>query len=469
MGTGIIIAGTHTGCGKTTVALALMAALSRDGCRVAPFKIGPDFIDPGHHRLVTGNASTNLDGWMLTQTANRELFARRSAESDVAVVEGVMGLFDGVAGGSETGSTAQMAKWLNLPVLLVVDAGSMARSAAALVRGFEHFDPGLGFAGVLFNNISGPGHLEILTAALDGTVAMPCLGGLGRDDRLTVPERHLGLATVEDHPWAPETIEGLAAWLRAGTDWQQVTSLLAGTSYTPAAAPVDPPRPPQHPPDAPRIGVARDRAFCFYYPENLDMLAASGAELVTFSPIADRRLPPNLHGIYLGGGYPELSAEALCGNTAMRRAIRSASREGMPIYGECGGFMYLCRELIDADGRAHAMAGCFPFAVRMDRRLRALGYREVTLSQSTPLGRTGDRIRGHEFHYSSIAGNPESAGIPTVFALTGGTGRRKEPTGFLSGQTLGSYLHLHFGSNPAAAAAFVNACKRYQKRETPHP
>ena len=462
MSAGIVVAGTHSGSGKTTIALALMAAFSRQGLRVAPFKVGPDFIDPGHHRIITGRPSTNLDGWMLTRGTNRDLFAKHRSGCDVAVVEGVMGLYDGYDGKSEAGSTAQMAKWLNLPVVLVVDARSMARSAAALVMGFERFDPQLRFAGVVFNRVGSPGHLDFLRDALAGAVAMPCLGGLMHDDRLAVPERHLGLTTAEDHPWTPAVVDRMVDWLQAGIDCRRLIgplSIGARRAAHCAAAP--------HPVSGgPRIGIARDRAFCFYYPDNLSLLSGLGAELVDFSPITDRRLPENLDGLYLGGGYPELSAGALAGNRGMREAVRLASRSRMPIYAECGGFMFLCRELIDLDGAAHAMAGCFPFVVRMDRHLRSLGYREVTLTEPTILGEAGARIRGHEFHYSALEGDPASAGVPTVFSVAARTGSPQQRTGYCTARTVGSYLHLHFGSNPAAAGGFVDACRRYHRERT---
>jgi cobyrinic acid a,c-diamide synthase len=459
---GVVVAGTHSGCGKTTVSLGLMAALTRRGLRVAPFKVGPDFIDPGHHRQAAGRAGRNLDGWMLSRTANEAAFRRAAAGADVAVVEGVMGLFDGVDGKSESGSTAEMAKWLGLPVLLVVDARSMARSAAALVQGFERFDPGLRFAGVAFNRIGSERHLAYLREALAGSVRMPCLGGFARDEAVAVPERHLGLVTAEDHPLDAQRTGRLAALVEGGLD---VGGLLAALpEVAPGPAEAAPPPAPASPPV--RIGVARDRAFCFYYEENLELLARSGAELVAFSPIADREPPPGLDGLYFGGGYPELSAAALAGNAPMRAAVRAASEAGMPVYAECGGFMYLCAELVDLAGGRAPMAGCFPFAARMLPRLKALGYREVRLVRDTLLGPAGSLLRGHEFHYSEL--EPHPGPVDSAYAAAARGDSRPAVPGFLARRTLASYVHLHFGSAPAAAAAFVDACRGYRRERTPH-
>jgi cobyrinic acid a,c-diamide synthase len=452
---GIVIAATSSGSGKTTVALGLMAALVRRGLTVAPFKVGPDFIDPGHHGRITGRPSRNLDGWMLSRAYNAACFSRHTGDADIAVVEGVMGLFDGYDGKSEAGSTAQMAKWLGLPVLLVVDAGAMARSAAALVRGFERFDPDLGFAGVLFNKVGSDRHLDYLTEALAGHVAMPCLGGVTRDSAIAIPERHLGLVTDTDHPLTGDAADQLATLMESSLNLDAVLDALPVIDVPSGGAPLDTDGKP-----AVRIGVARDNAFCFYYPDNLDLLRQYGAEPVAFSPISDPALPENVHGLYLGGGYPELFAEALSGNRSLCREIRNKSDAGMPIYGECGGFMYLCREIVDGGGKAHAMTGCFPFSTRMRSRRKALGYRDVTLSDDTPLGGRGRRLRGHEFHYSELESVPPS--FRRVYEVAARAGQPVATEGFLRGKTLGSYMHLHFGSCPEAARSYVEACKAYQ-------
>ncbi|WP_331457178.1 cobyrinate a,c-diamide synthase [Desulfosarcina alkanivorans] len=452
------MAGTHSGAGKTTITLGLMAALTARGHTVAPFKVGPDFIDPGHHSRVTGRASRNLDGWMLSQAYNLDLFARQAGGADIAVVEGVMGLFDGYDGRSEAGSTAQMAKWLDLPVVLVVGARAMARSAAALVQGFERFDRGVSYAGVLFNHLGSDRHLDYLKDAMDGHVHMPVLGGVLRDETIAIPERHLGLVTRDDHDMTDADRIRLAGLVERRLD---LDALLEGLPEIDLQG--RPSRPvPMGKPAGVRIGVARDAAFCFYYPDNLELLAAAGAQLVYFSPLADNRLPEGLDGLYFGGGYPELHASDLADNRPLRQEIRQLSRKNMPIYGECGGFMYLCREMGDTHGDVFPMTGCLPFGTRMLDRLKALGYREIAQTQPSVLGPAGQIMRGHEFHYSTIADG--AGGVSGVYRVTDRAGMETPAEGFAAGQTLGSYVHLHFGSCPPAARYFVDACRQWRDK-----
>ncbi len=343
---GLVIAGVHSGVGKTTVALGLMAAYRRRGLMVQPFKVGPDFIDPGHHAQAAGLTSANLDGWMLPQPENLAIFHRNCRAVDLALVEGVMGLFDGYDGASEAGSTAQMAKWLGLPVVLVVDARSMARSAAALAHGFATFDPGLKLAGIIFNRIGSDRHLTYLRQAMTQVSGVRCLGGLPRQQALAIPERHLGLVTSEEHPLSPAYFTQLADLMETHLDLDALLELMPiVTQGEEEAVPINEALP------RVRLGVARDQAFCFYYPENFIHLSRFGAELVPFSPLQDSRLPDNLDGLYLGGGYPEVFAEALSANTVMRNNIKEMAAAGLPIYGECGGLMYLSQGLTTLDGR----------------------------------------------------------------------------------------------------------------------
>lgn len=452
---GLVIAGTQSGVGKTTVTLGLLYALRRRGLLVQPFKVGPDFIDPGHHSRAAGRVSRNLDGWMLTQDANLALFRRHASQSQVAVVEGVMGLFDGYDGLSEAGSTAQMAKWLGLPVLLVVDARAMARSAAALVHGFASFDPDLKLAGVVFNRVGGAAHLQYLKQALSQVPEVRCLGGLPRDQELAIPERHLGLTTAEDHPLEEEHLGHLAEVLEKHLDLDGLLASLPTLSFAPEA-------PEAATAPAVRLGVARDRAFCFYYPENLELLAQSGAELVAFSPLTDRELPENLHGLYLGGGYPELFAAQLAANDGLKRSLAAQAAAGLPIYAECGGLMYLCEEIQDLEGRRYPMVGLLPLKVRMLKRLRALGYREITLTANGLLGPAGTKARGHEFHYSEIAA--ETGVLPRLYRVTPRQGQEAPPEGFWVKNVLASYVHLHFASNPEVARQLVEHCRTYKEQ-----
>ncbi|MCG8552729.1 MAG: cobyrinate a,c-diamide synthase [Desulfobacterales bacterium] len=448
---GIVVAGVSSGCGKTTITLGLMAAFRRRGLRVAPFKAGPDYIDPGHHTTITGVAGRNLDGWMLKKQTNLDIFRQNTSQADIAVVEGVMGLFDGYDGRSEAGSTSQLAKWLDLPVLLVVDARSMARSAGALVQGFENFDPDLKFAGVLFNKVGSPVHLDYLTQALEGNVKMPCLGGVGRNPEIEIPSRHLGLVTSGDHGLGLQMQHALADLVEECMDLDALLDTLPWVSG-------DTPAPPEKKSASVRIAVARDAAFCFYYPENIELLEQAGAQIVYFSPLSETCLPDNIDGLYLGGGYPELHAATLARNTGFRQAAAVACQNNMPVYAECGGFMALCRSLEDLDGQRHGMVGCFGFTCRMSKRLRALGYREITLNRDTILGPAGLTARGHEFHYSSI----DDHDAETVYNASDRSGGSRVVHGFEKNRTLGSYLHLHFKSNPDVPEHFVQACLQYQ-------
>ncbi len=440
--------------GKTTVTLGLLAALRRRGLTVQPFKVGPDFIDPGHHTQVAGRVCRNLDGWMLSREANLAIFRRHACRAEVAVVEGVMGLFDGYDGLDEAGSTAQMAKWLSLPVLLVVDARAMARSAAALVQGFSAFDPNLSLAGVVFNRIGGGTHLKYLKQALAQLKKVRCFGGLPRDAELAIPERHLGLTTAEDHNLGPQYLEHLANLMEAHLDLEGLWAALLPLTVTEASpqGAVSP---------FVRLGVARDQAFCFYYPENLEWLKHYGAELVPFSPLQDRHLPENLQGIYLGGGYPELFVRQLLENQTLKAAIKEQAEAGMPIYAECGGLMFLSQEIEDLQGTSHPMVGVLPFKVRMLPRLRSLGYREITLTAAGLLGPAGSRARGHEFHYSEIVN--EAGAIQKLYRVTPRQGGEPTAEGFCYKNVLASYVHLHFGSNPEVARHLVACCRRYKE------
>ncbi len=442
----LLVAGTHSGAGKTTVTLGLMAALRRRGLSVQPFKCGPDFIDPTLHRLVTGRISHNLDPWMCGSDFVCSCFARHGAGADVAVVEGVMGLFDGGAG-----SSAALARLLGLPVVLVIDARAMAESAAAIVKGFEDLDPQLRLVGVICNRVAGARHLDMLRQAIGQHCRAELLGGLTREADFVIAERHLGLHMGEEAPLSAAALERLAREIAAGIDLDRLLALAATAAPSVVPSVLPPPSAAAGPPV--RLGVARDAAFCFYYEDNLALLAAAGAELVEFSPLSDSALPAGLDAIYLGGGYPELYAGQLADNQAMRHAIRRWSASGRPLYAECGGFMYLCEAVCDGDGHSFPMAGVFPVTARMGSGRAVLGYRELTLTASGLLGPAGSRLRGHEFHYSTIDPMPDE--IERVYRLA--DGRVEGYT--LHGHTLGSYLHLHFGTSPETAGQMVDWCR----------
>ena len=451
-----------SGSGKTTITLGFISALIRRGLIVQPYKTGPDFIDPGHHSAISGRISRNLDGWMLSKAYNRACFYNHAQNADVALVEGVMGVFDGYDGRTESGSSAEMAKWLNIPAILIVNAKSMARSAAAVVKGFELFDPDLRIAGVLFNGVSSNRHLDYLTQGMEGNSSLPVLGGIPRDESIMMPERHLGLFTNEDHPISGVVCKKMADLIEKSIDLNAFLNMLPDISggKEDTADAIDPPS--YDGGESVRIGVARDNAFCFYYEDNLDHLKNAGAEIIFFSPVNDGNMPKNLSGLYFGGGYPELFADKLSSNIAMRNKVYSLSRSGMPIYAECGGFMYLTREIATLENTRFPMVGCFDVKSEMLPKFKALGYREITLEKNTLLGVSGGKLRGHEFHYSRLSDwrkKPE-----TVYRMTKRTHITDEPSGFQVDNTLGSYVHLHFGSNPFSASAFVDQCRKYKKR-----
>lgn len=463
-----MLAGTHSGCGKTSVTLGLLRALRRRGLAVQPFKAGPDFIDPGLHAVAAGRPSHNLDTWMQPEQALQECFARHTAGAHVAVVEGVMGLFDGRGGADEAGSTAHLAKLLGLPALLVFDAKGQARSAAALAQGFSRFDPGLRLAGLVANRVGGPRHALMLRQALAASGCPPLLGCLPRNEAVALPSRHLGLVTaqeaqLQDAQALDATLDALADWLEQGLDIPALLDALPSWS-TPVALPAGPPDALSAGPPV-RIAVARDRAFCFLYEENLRLLQQAGAEPVFFSPLAHAALPQGAQGLYLPGGYPELAAPELCANAAMRAAVRAFCASGRPVWAECGGYMYLLEELADGQGGRWPMCGALPGRAVLRKRRAALGYREARTLAPGPLGPAGTVLRGHEFHYSEYEGTPAAP----AFALTDSQGR-ETPDGQVGGQVgnvagnaggnvVGGYFHAHLASNPGAAQAFVAACR----------
>ncbi|MEN8135016.1 MAG: cobyrinate a,c-diamide synthase [Thermodesulfobacteriota bacterium] len=445
MKSAFLIAGTHSGCGKTTLTLGIMAALRKRGLAVQPFKCGPDFIDPTLHRLVTGEVSRNLDLWMCGRDFVKSCFAEHGRAADVAVVEGVMGLFDG-----NKSSSAALAKVLGLPVVLVVDARSTAESMAAVVNGFETLDAEVRLAGVIFNRVGSPRHLELLTTAVRQHCRAEILGHLPREVEFTIPDRHLGLHMGDEDPLSPMALEQLAEAVTRHIDLDRLQDFSEGDAVS-CVPEIGRGEQAVNAVRKIRLGIARDRAFCFYYEDNLDLLDRAGAEIVEFSPLADGKLPENLDVIYLGGGYPELYAEQLAENRIMLEGIRAWSAAGKPLYAECGGFMYLTEGLTDIEDRFFPMAGVYPVRARMKKGRVALGYRQAQLVADSIFANRGQKLRGHEFHYSEI--DEMDDGVARRYLL--GDGRSE---GYQVNNTLGGYLHLHFASCPELADNFVQFC-----------
>lgn len=453
---GFVVAGIASGVGKTTVALALMSALRKRGLAVQPFKCGPDFIDGGHHMRASGRQSRNLDGWMLSAGTNRDILSRSCEDADVCVVEGVMGLFDGVDGSSDTGSTAEIAKWMGLPVILVVDASSAARSVAALVHGFATFDRALNLAGVIFNRVAGPSHYRLLHDAVTSGTRVRPLGYLPSQNEIGIPERYLGLFTASEDLVPSSTFALLGELAEHNIDIDRLLESVSisfapiSNSFQQGAATV-------------RIGVARDKVFSFYYEDNLDALRRAGAEIVEFSPLKDSQLPKAVDALYFGGGYPELFARELAANQSMIQQVRRAAEANLPIYAECGGLMYLGRDIVTRDASSVRMAGVLPIQVEMTERLVNFGYTEVSFTSDCLLGNVGSKARGHSFHCSKICdAQPMEHVYQTMNSLT----KREEREGFRVRNVLASYIHLHFQSNRDIAQSFVQYLKSAKARRT---
>ncbi|AIQ12244.1 cobyrinate a,c-diamide synthase [Paenibacillus durus] len=455
----IVIAGTGSGAGKTTVTIGLMAALKQRGLRVQGFKCGPDYIDPTYHTAVTGRPSRNLDTWMLSHDIMREIFLRASEGAEVSVIEGVMGLYDGKDPLSNTGSTAEISALLESPVILVVNAQSMARSAAALVLGYQKLDESIRIAGVIVNKCGSRGHYQLVKSAIEQECGIPVVGWLGRDEGLDIPERHLGLVPAIERGELDGLFNRAADLVEGGVDIDAILSL-AGTAPALAwpkerlfiAGPCPNP--------GPVIAVARDAAFNFYYRENLELLEQSGARLVYFSPLGGDTVPGDADGLYLGGGFPEEFAAGLSANEQMKRDLQARVQEGLPVFAECGGYMYLTRSITDRAGVAHAMVGLIPADVTMQDKLAALGYREATALRDCLLMEAGEVIRGHEFHYSKLTTDREH--YPYVYETKGLRGTGLE--GYHSENVMAGYTHLHFASNPKVAERFIQRCLQYSRK-----
>jgi cobyrinic acid a,c-diamide synthase len=499
----LVIAGTHSGSGKTSLTLALTHALTRRGLAVQTFKVGPDFLDPTYLALASGRPCYNLDGWMSGKEHVCRLFERAAADADCALVEGVMGLYDGADTATDEGSTAQIARWLGVPVLLVVNVHGMGRSVAALVQGFVHFEADLRFAGVVANHCGSERHATWLADSLRAAGLPPLVGAIPREAFPTLASRHLGLVTADERLLPDAVLDALADSLERHIPIETLFPDLPVKRTT--SVPLSPDtgrrkvavssvraeatqQPPQQESLFPewseekktasslsfptlrvretsagagriRIGVARDSAFHFYYEDLFDALAAAGCETVFFSPLSDRWLPERISGLYFGGGYPEAHAAALAANGEMLAAIREYAVSGKPLYAECGGLMYLSRGLMDADGWFHYFLGILPARTRMLDAKKALGYVEVTLTADSLWGRCGDVFRGHEFHYSELIDDPAAdPSWRTVYALKRRRSETVEKEGYQKGAVLASYTHLVYAARPAAIDNFLNRC-----------
>lgn len=455
----LMIAGTHSGAGKTTLATALMAAFSRAGYRVQPYKVGPDYIDPGYHTAATGLVSRNLDAWFLGPRGIREVFCRSAAGADLCLIEGVMGLFDG-RGASDRGSSAEVARLLETPVVLVLDARSMARSAAAMVLGYSLFDTRIPLAGVILNRVGGFRHFALLREAIEESTGIPVLGWVGRRGEVTLPERHLGLLPTSEKDALAEHINRLVAVVNEGVELSRLMEMAKGAPPLPESPEEIFPAQPLH--RKVRLGVVRDAAFNFYYQDGLDLLQDLGAELVFVSALDAPALPLDLDGLYIGGGFPEMFLPRLSANKGFQEDLLRSFHQGMPVYAECGGLMYLTQAISDFEGREYPMVGLLPGICRMQRVLVALGYVEAEVLTESILAPAGARLKGHQFHYSIVEGIPER--FPRAYRLYREVDQEGEIDGYVHGNLLASYLHLHFAACPGAAKRLIDSCARYRER-----
>ncbi|WP_433855771.1 cobyrinate a,c-diamide synthase [Streptomyces kronopolitis] len=449
----LVIAAPSSGAGKTTVATGLMAAFTEAGLTVSPHKVGPDYIDPGYHSLATGRPGRNLDAFLCGTDRIAPLFLHGAAGADLALVEGVMGLFDGASDRGELSSTAQVAKLLRAPVVLVVDASSQSRSVAALVHGFASWDPEVRLAGVILNKVGSDRHEQLLREAMDSS-GVPVLGALRRDGRAGTPSRHLGLVPVaERRAEAVESVGELAARIRAGCDLPALLALAHSVPELPdvpwdPAAELAPAAGTAAPAARPLIAVAGGPAFTFSYAEHAELLAVAGADVVPFDPLHDEELPPGTRGLVIGGGFPEVYAPDLSANAPLRAAVAALAASGAPVSAECAGLLYLSRSI---DGKP--MCGVLPAEARMTERL-TLGYREAVALEDNALAAAGTRVRGHEFHRTVLE---PGAGADPAWGLTHPE-RRVE--GFVTGGVHASYLHVHWAAEPSLAGRLVAGAAR---------
>jgi len=455
----LVIAGTQSGVGKTQGALGVMAVFARQ-LQVQPYKVGPDYIDPAYHTWITGRKSRNLDGWLLKDEVLLHLFRKNAAGAHLAIIEGVMGLFDGAGSGEDRGSTAQVAKILRAPVILVLDGSGMSTSSAAMVKGYQEFDRQLNLAGVILNRVSGEKHYQLLKEAIETHTGVKVFGYLPKEAGIELPSRHLGLVPSGEIASLREKLEKLADLMSRTVEVEKLLSFAAtwpegvpGSEYCPVGL---------YPPKSVPLAIAYDEAFNFYYWDNLELLEELGARLEFFSPRRDKQLPQGVGGLLLGGGFPEVFAQELQDNGEMRRKVRQALQAGLPYAAECGGLMYLLEKLSDLEGQEYQMVGWLQGVCRMTRRLQRFGYAELALQQESVYGVPPQQVRVHEFHHSLVESTEQQ--IFQLTKLRQGRPEQQWECGYRKGSGVAGYAHLHYYANPALAANFLRAAAGYLGR-----
>ena len=448
-----VIAGTSSGVGKTTIATGITYALRRRGLKVQPFKCGPDYIDPGYLSLAAAGHCHNLDSWMLPEGNLKELFGYFNQGKDLAVVEGVMGLYDGHRKPEGGGSTAKIAKIIDAPVILVLNIAKMSESAAAMALGYCTYDPDVKVSGIVLNQVGSQTHLRSAKNAIEERCGVPVIGYLPKTTNLTLPERHLGLVPVAEKGDEKNFLDELGDLIEQYIDLDLLLNIAQKAPDFLTRKPVlfpDNPLPPRC-----RIAVARDEAFNFYYEANIELLRVWGAEIVNFSPVKDSALPAGTDGVYIGGGFPEVFLRELEANVSMKQSIKDAVAQGVPVYAECGGLMYLSHGIADFQGNRYEMVGLLPGCCEMQNELQRLGYTTAKALKSTPIARKDQLIRGHLFHWSRLDAPDDSKAAYRI------TDPKEQLEGFVLGpkdNLLASYLHLHFGSDFNLAKRFIENC-----------
>ena len=459
----VVISALRGGSGKTVLSIGVITALTARGNSVAPFKKGPDYIDAGWLALAAGRPCYNLDTFLLSAEAIRRSFCLHSPAADSAVIEGNRGLFDGIDLGGAT-STAELAKLLQAPVVLCLDCTKTTRTMAVVVCGLIGFDPGLAIRGVILNRVAGARHESILRRSIEHYSGVPVIGAVPKLDREIFPERHMGLVPTPEHGWAADSIGAIGRVASEHIDLDAFVGIARSAPpveesvcHPAAAESRKAPRPP-----VVRIGILRDSAFQFYYPENIEALSAAGADILMISPLVDKDLP-DIDALYIGGGFPETHAPELAANTAFSRRLRELVEEGLPVYAECGGLMYL-GEALEVEGRRHAMAGVLPVAFALFKRPQGHGYTVLSVEGENPYYPAGAEIRGHEFHYSRVVrwGGRDR---DLVFRMQRGAGIRAGRDGILYKNVLATYTHIHALGTPDWAAGLVRNAAAYRSRK----
>lgn len=451
----LVIAATGSGVGKTTVTIALMAAFRNMGFQVQGFKCGPDYIDPTYHTAVTGRQSRNLDSWMLSSETVKEIYLHGSHGADLSIIEGVMGFYDGKNPATNEGSTAEISMLTSSPVVLVVNCQSMARSAAAIVKGFQTFDEGVNIVGVIANRVGSENHYKIVKTAIEQECGIPVVGYFQREAGIEIPERHLGLVPSIERGELTPLFDLLGSMAAKTIDLNLLLQLSKAQPIETASNVLRQQGEPSlnQPVKKVKIAVAKDAAFHFYYPENLELLEAYGAECVYFSPLAGERVPGDADGLYIGGGFPEEFAERLAADEAVKQSVREFITSGKPTLAECGGYMYLTDAIVRTDGSSYPMVGVVPGHVRMQTKFAALGYREVKGSAGNFLLGDGQQARGHEFHYSTYTNEQP---VQHAFTTKGMRGEKTE--GCVIGNLVAGYTHIHFASAPEIVERWIGKC-----------